>query len=85
MDSKNALPGSIRNLRRASFMHLGMWFNYGVLNDFLKEWTLKKEELKSGKITRDEYFEWKINWPQTCDDCGKCEPKKAWKISSIHN
>ena len=20
---------------------VGMWFNYGVLNDFLKEWTLK--------------------------------------------
>ena len=53
---------------------VGMWFNYGVLNDFLKEWTLRKEELKSGKITRDEYFEWKINWPQTCDDCGKREP-----------
>ena len=34
-----------------------MWFNYGILNNFLKEWTLRKEELKSGKITRDEYFE----------------------------
>ena len=53
-----------------------MWFNYGILNDFLKEWTLRKEELKSGKITRDEYFEWKINWPQTCGDCGKREPSK---------
>ena len=57
---------------------VGMWFNYGILNDFLKEWTLRKEELKSGKITRDEYFEWKINWPQTCDGCGKYEPKKQW-------
>ena len=60
---------------------VGMWFNYGVLNDFLKEWTLRKEELKSGVITRDEYFEWKINWPQTCDDCGKYEPQKHWKKS----
>ena len=34
--------------------------------------------LKSGEITRDEYFEWKINWPQTCDGCGKYEPKKQW-------
>ena len=42
---------------------VGMWFNYRILNDFLKEWTLRKEELKSGAITRDEYFEWKINWP----------------------
>lgn len=58
---------------------VGMWFNYGVLNDFMKEWILRKEELKSGKITRDEYFEWKINWPQTCDGCGKFEPKRQWK------
>ena len=37
------------------------------------------DELKSGVITRDEYFEWKINWPYTCDDCGKYEPKKQWR------
>ena len=56
-----------------------MWFNYGVLNDFMKEWILRKEEMKSSVITRDEYFEWKINWPQTCDDCGKHEPKRKWR------
>jgi len=38
-----------------------MWFDYGVLNDFLKEWVVRMDELKSGEITRDEYFEWKIN------------------------
>ena len=38
-----------------------MWFDYGVLNGFLKEWVVRMDELKSGKITRDEYFEWKIN------------------------
>ena len=56
-----------------------MWFDYGVLNDFLKEWVIRMDELKSGEITRDEYFEWKINWPQTCDGCGKYEPKKQWR------
>ena len=56
-----------------------MWFDYGVLNDFLKEWVVRMDELKSGVITRDEYFEWKINWPYTCDDCGKFEPKKQWR------
>lgn len=60
---------------------VSMWFNYGILNDFLKEWTLRKEERKSGEITRDEYFKWKINWPYTCDDCGKLKPKKQWKLS----
>ena len=59
-----------------------MWFNYGVLNDFMKEWILRKEEMKSSVITRDEYFEWKINWPQTCDDCVKHEPKRKWRSAN---
>ena len=58
---------------------VGMWMNYGVVNQFMKEWLIRKEELKLGQITKDEYFEWKINWPQTCDDCGKKEPLKAWR------
>ena len=58
-----------------------LWFNYGILNDFLKEWLIRKNELKAGEITRDEYFEWKVNWPLTCDDCGKHEPKKKWRTS----
>jgi hypothetical protein len=58
---------------------VGLWFNYGLVNDFMKEWVIRKEELKSGQITKDEYFEWKINWPYTCDDCGKHEPKKQWR------
>ena len=60
-----------------------MWFDYGVLNDFLKEWVVRMDELKSGEIARDEYFEWKINWPQTCDGCGKYEPKKQWRSVCI--
>ena len=56
-----------------------LWFNYGVLDQFLKEWTIRKNELAAGEITKDEYFEWKINWPQTCDDCGKHKPKKEWR------
>lgn len=39
---------------------VGLWINYGLVNDFMKEWVLRKEELKSGEITRNEYFEWKI-------------------------
>ena len=66
-------------LVRGSSAPVCMWFDYGVLNDFLKEWVVRMDELKSGEITRDEYFEWKINWPQTCDGCGKFEPKRAWR------
>ena len=42
---------------------VGLWFDYGVLNTFLEDWRRKKDELLSGKITKEEYFEWKINWP----------------------
>ena len=39
-------------------------FEYGLVNDFLQEWNTKKHELKDKLITVDEYFEWKIQWPQ---------------------
>ena len=32
-------------------------------SDEWPEWWLRKEQLKSGEISEDEYFEWKINWP----------------------
>ena len=44
---------------------VGMWIDYGLVNEFLREWCLRKEQLKSGEISEDEYFEWKINWPAT--------------------
>lgn len=40
-------------------------FEYGLVNDFLLEWNTKKQELANGDITPNEYFEWKITWPQT--------------------
>ncbi len=49
------------------------------LNDFLKEWVVQMDELKSNVITKDEYFEWKITQPQTCDGCEKYESKKKWR------
>lgn len=39
-------------------------FNYGLVNDFLLEWNKKKIELSTGKITPEEYFEWKIKFPK---------------------
>lgn len=41
---------------------VGMWIDYGLVNEFLREWCLRKEQLKSGEISEDEYFEWKISW-----------------------
>ena len=28
---------------------------------------------------KEEYLEWKLNWPQTADGCGRYEPKKKWR------
>jgi len=50
-----------------------------LLDDFLKEWQQRKKDLADGVISKAEYMEWKVNWPQTCDDCGKFEPKKQWR------
>ena len=48
--------------------HIAVGFDYYLLDGFLDSWKKKKEELASGKITREEYFEWKINWPQSASD-----------------
>ena len=39
----------------------------------------RKNELMNGEITEDEYLEWKLNWPDTCDDCDQHAPKKGWR------
>jgi len=47
--------------------HIAVGFDYSLLDDFLNTWKKKKEDLASGKITKEEYFEWKINWPHAED------------------
>ena len=46
---------------------VGIYFNYGLVDEFMHEWLLRQQELHAREITRDEYFEWKLNWPATCD------------------
>lgn len=58
---------------------VGMWFSSIAINSFMKEWQIRMDEKRAGLITKEEYFEWKLNWPDTCDDCGKYEPKKQWR------
>lgn len=58
---------------------VGIYFDSLLVNDFLKEWLMRKQELKAKEITPEEYFEWKLNWPNTSDDCGKHEPSVPWR------
>lgn len=43
-----------------------IWFNYGLVDDFMREWLKKKQELTYRLITNDEYLEWKLQWPNNC-------------------
>ena len=45
----------------------------------MREWAIRFQELADNEITREEYFEWKINWPFTCDDGGRFEPSIHWR------
>ena len=57
----------------------GIIFGSILLNDFFAEWQRRKKDLADGKISKAEYTEWKLNWPNTTDDCGKHEPSKEWR------
>lgn len=37
------------------------------------------DERQKKEIFADEYFEWKLNWPFTCDDGGRFEPSIQWR------
>lgn len=56
-----------------------------TLHQYMCEWAIRNEEYRTGKITKDEYFEWKISWPYSCDDCGNFETKVKWRKSDQEN
>lgn len=59
--------------------HIAVSFRTRLLDSFMKEWMLRKKQLAAHEITKEEYLEWKLNWPQTADDCGKFKPEKKWR------
>ena len=58
---------------------VGIYFQYGLVDEFMHEWLLRQQELDTGEITRDEYFEWKLNWPATCDDGKERQYYVTWR------
>ena len=54
-------------------------YNSQLIDSFLREWQQRKKDLADGKISKAEYMEWKLNWPDTADDCGKHLPSKQWR------
>lgn len=59
--------------------HMGIFLNRGYMELYLEEWAIRKSELAAGEITKEEYDEWKMNWPDTADLCGNTAPRKKWK------
>lgn len=52
---------------------ISITINDSDINDCLKEWLERKAELLRGEITRDEYLEWKINWPESRDNFNRSD------------
>lgn len=61
------------------FPPVAIALNYNLVNDFMREWAIRFNEKRNKEITQAEYFEWKINWPATCDDGGRFEPSYKWR------
>ena len=37
-----------------------MWFDFTILDDFLRDWAKMQRELQDGELSREQYFEWEI-------------------------
>ncbi|HWR19024.1 MAG TPA: helix-turn-helix transcriptional regulator [Clostridia bacterium] len=55
--------------------HVAVNFNAHLLDDFMGEWQERKKDLADGTISKAEYMEWKLNWPQTAGET----PSKQWR------
>ena len=44
-----------------------LWTPNGMLNTFLQEWAQRQKEYKDQQITKSEYFEWILQWPDSSD------------------
>lgn len=56
-------------------------YNYKHLDDYLREWKYRREQLSSHAITVEEYTEWVVNWPDTSDLFIHEPNYKDWKKS----
>ena len=56
-----------------------LWMNVPLVNDLMREWLTRKQELASHAITKSEYLEWLLQWPASTDMAGKREPKRPWR------
>ena len=46
---------------------VALWFDFTMLDDFLRDWAKMQRLLREGIISQVDYFEWKIRWPDSSD------------------
>ena len=56
-----------------------LWSPNGMLNTFLQEWAQRQKEYRDREITKAEYFEWILQWPDSSDLGGVRQPKREWR------
>ena len=56
-----------------------LWSPNGMLNTFLQEWAQRQKEYRDREITKAEYFEWILQWPDSSDLGGVRLPKREWR------
>lgn len=76
----NTIVHDVRDSNSTS-EHKAVEFESALLDKFLVEWQQRKKDLADGVISKAEYMEWKLNWPQTADECGKFKPGKQWRYN----
>lgn len=50
---------------------IGMIVKYNLVNNFMQEWYTRYVEYHQNIITKDQYINWKLNWPASCDGTGE--------------
>lgn len=56
-----------------------LWTQNGMVNTYLQEWAQRQKEYKDKEITKSEYFEWILQWPDSSDLGGARQPKREWR------
>lgn len=54
-------------------------YNYDHLDEYLREWKLRREQVLNHTITVKEYTEWVVNWPDTSDVFVEEPNYRDWK------
>lgn len=56
-----------------------LWSKGAATDVLMREWAIRKQELESHQITKDEYLEWLLQWPASADLAGLREPRRLWR------